>query len=124
MPPTYLYKILDAPPPSPLPDSLPTTDLDAKDGFIHLSTAKQTPITAKLFFAQCAQLWVLRLRREALDGEIKYLTDPSAGVVDGCAHVHGSRKGLGKGNVDAVLEMKRQGEEAWTDVKDMLALHD
>lgn len=33
----FYYKILDAAPPSPLPTSLPATDLDAKDKFIHLS---------------------------------------------------------------------------------------
>lgn len=39
--PTYVYKILDAPPAEPLPSELPVSNLDAKDGFVHLSTAAQ-----------------------------------------------------------------------------------
>lgn len=37
----YVYKILDAPPAEPLPSELPVSALDAKDGFVHLSTAAQ-----------------------------------------------------------------------------------
>lgn len=33
----YFYKILDSPPPEPLPEKLPETELDIKDNFIHLS---------------------------------------------------------------------------------------
>lgn len=39
--PTYVYKILDGPPAEPLPATLPVSDLDAKDGFVHLSVAAQ-----------------------------------------------------------------------------------
>lgn len=121
-PPTYLYKILDTSPPSPLPGTLPSTELDSKDGFIHLSTAEQTPITAKLFFAHCERLWVLKLRREALDGRVEYSTDPNAGVEDGCAHVHESVKGLGRENVEEVIEVRKKGVEAWTEVQEMCGL--
>ena len=121
-PPQYLYKILDAPPPTPMPETLPSTELDTKDGFIHLSTAEQTPITAKLFFSNHEALWVLRLRRDALDGEIRYSTDPKAGVVDGCAHLHDSRKGLGRDNVEGVVELRRQPGQVWTEVDDLPAL--
>ncbi|KAK4544369.1 hypothetical protein LTR36_004260 [Oleoguttula mirabilis] len=123
-PPTYLYKILDAPPPSPLPKTLPSTELDAKDGFIHLSSAEQTPITAKLFFARCEQLWILRLKPEALDGKIEYSSDPNNGIVDGFAHLHGTRRGLGKDNIEKVLEVNREGAVSWVEVKDMLRLQD
>ncbi|TKA25237.1 hypothetical protein B0A50_05935 [Salinomyces thailandicus] len=121
-PPEYLYKILDAPPPSPLPTTLPATELDTQDGFIHLSTAKQTPITAKLFFSNCETLWVLKLRREALDGEIEYSTDPNAGVSDGCAHVHGSRSGLGSGNVEGTVEARRQNGQTWVENESLRGL--
>ncbi|MBE3048770.1 hypothetical protein IMZ48_40970 [Candidatus Bathyarchaeota archaeon] len=45
--PTYVYKILDAPPAEPLPAELPVSDLDANDGFVHLSVAAQVtnPLT-------------------------------------------------------------------------------
>lgn len=39
--PTYVYKILDARPEDPLPATLPVSELDRKDGFVHLSTAAQ-----------------------------------------------------------------------------------
>lgn len=37
---TYYYKILDAAPEEPLPATLPLSDLDTKDGFIHLSVSR------------------------------------------------------------------------------------
>jgi len=117
--PTNLYKILDAPPPSPLPETLPTTPLDAKDGFIHLSLAEQTPITAKRHFSAYEALWILKLRPAALDGEVKYDTDTNAGVPKGCAHVHGSQKGLGKDNVVEVIEVKKAAGTEWTNVDEL-----
>ncbi len=39
--PQYVYKIIPAPPPSPIPDSFPLSELDKKDGFVHLSAAFQ-----------------------------------------------------------------------------------
>lgn len=109
----YLYKILDETPPSPLPETLPTTALDANDGFIHLSSAQQTPQTARLFFSGHNELFILKLRRQALDGNIEFLTDPKAGVENGCAHVYGSAKGLGRGNVVEVVKVVRMEGEEW-----------
>lgn len=39
--PEFVYKITTDPPPSPIPAEYPLSDLDAQDGFIHLSTAWQ-----------------------------------------------------------------------------------
>lgn len=39
--PTYLYKILSSHPIEPFPIVYPLSALDAKDGFVHLSTAMQ-----------------------------------------------------------------------------------
>lgn len=39
--PKYIYKITPEPAPSPIPEIYPPSELDAKDGFIHLSTALQ-----------------------------------------------------------------------------------
>lgn len=122
MEPRYLFKILDHPPPEPLPNTLPSTDLDSKDGFIHLSTAEQTPITARLFFSDHSQLWILKLDRSALDGRIEYSTDPMAGVKDGCAHVHESQKGLGRGNVVDVTACERSTNEHWDEDGGIAAL--
>ncbi|GIZ46981.1 hypothetical protein CKM354_001008300 [Cercospora kikuchii] len=105
---TYFYKILDSPPPSPLPETLPATPLDIKDNFIHLSTATQIPITADLFFASHTKLWLLKLRIADLDGEIRYVE----GLPE-CPHVHDSVKGLGKGNVEEVILVERRKGEKW-----------
>lgn len=120
----YLYKILDDAPPNPLPETLPTTDLDAKDGFIHLSTAKQTPVTARLFFSNHKQLWILKLERERLDGRLEYTTDPNAGFENGCAHIHESAKGLGRSNVVDVVEAQRGPGQEWSNVENMMNLTD
>jgi uncharacterized protein (DUF952 family) len=122
MTPKHLYKILDSAPPEPLPDKLASTSLDTHDGFIHLSTAEQTPITAKLFFSGHSTLWVLKLDAEALDGRLEFLTDPKAGITDGCAHVHESQKGLGRGNIVEVVVVQRGDGMEWTNVEGMKAL--
>ena len=116
--PTFWYKILDAPPPNPLPETLPSTRLDAKDGFIHLSSASQVPITASLFFAQADRLWMLKLRREKLDGRVEY--PPELGK--SAPHLHESAKGLGQANIEQVIEMKRGDGQDWKEVTQMKAL--
>lgn len=40
-PPRYVYKIVDTEPPFPIPDVFPPSELDRKDGFIHLSAPWQ-----------------------------------------------------------------------------------
>lgn len=124
MPPRYLYKILDEAPPSPIPPTLPLSDLDKHDGFIHLSTAAQAAQTARLFFANHDQLWILKLESKAIDGRIDYSTDPKAGVEDGCAHVHESQFGLGRDNIVETIEARRSVDQAWTDADGMKGLSD
>lgn len=120
--PKYLYKILDQPPPEPLPETLPATELDTNDGFIHLSTAGQTPITASLFFKDSNELWILKLKSQALDGRLEFLTLPNCGIENGLAHVHDSRKGLGRNNVVEVIEVQRATSEEWGQVESMRRL--
>ncbi|KZP07932.1 hypothetical protein FIBSPDRAFT_759744, partial [Athelia psychrophila] len=62
--PAFVYKILGTAPPSPIPHDLPLSALGAEDGFIHLSNAQQVPITADLFFASSARLWLLKISSE------------------------------------------------------------
>ena len=116
--PTFWYKILDQAPPSPLPETLPATDLDAHDGFIHLSTASQIPITAGLFFKTHTSIWVLKLRREKIDGRVEY--PPELG--ESCPHIHDSTTGLGKQNIEDVVELKRGEGQKWADVPEMAKL--
>lgn len=44
--PQFVYKILPEAPAEPLPAQLPLSELDAKDGFVHLSTATQVNSSA------------------------------------------------------------------------------
>lgn len=116
--PAFWYKILDQAPPSPLPETLPATPLDANDGFIHLSTASQIPITAGLFFQTHKSIWVLKLRREKIDGRVEY--PPELG--ESCPHIHDSTTGLGKHNIEDVIELKREDGQKWADVSEMAKL--
>jgi len=72
--PTYVYKIVpeSAAPPNPLPDRLPVSALDEKDGFIHLSTATQVAGTLNLFFANDRKIYLLRLKYEQHRNAIKW----------------------------------------------------
>ena len=124
MAPKSLYKILDQQPPDPIPETLPATELDKSDGFIHLSNAEQTPITAKLFFSDFDELWILRLDAEKLDGRLEFTTDDKAGVENGCAHVHDSQKGLGRSNVLEVIHAGKPSSEDWTQVERLKILTD
>lgn len=117
--PVYLYKILDEAPPHPLPDVLPLSALDAKDGFIHLSIAKQTPLTAAMFFGAHRELWILKVERAELDGRIEWFTEPRYKIEGGCPHLHDSAKGLGRGNVAEVMRVERLPEQAWDETEGM-----
>lgn len=114
---TYYYKIFESAVPEPLPETLPTTALDAQDNFIHLSTAQQTPITADLFFGKYSRLWLLKLRVKDLDGEIRFVPD-----LPQCPHVHDSRHGLGKRNVEEVIVVDKEGHDSWKSVPEMMKL--
>lgn len=116
---TYFYKILPSAPPTPLPETLPLSDLDKKDGFIHLSTAAQTPKTMDLFFGECEKLWVLKLRVRDLDGEVRWEES-----LPGCPHLHGSERGLGRGNVEGVVVVERKGGGDWKGVLEGRGLED
>lgn len=115
--PTHLYKILPSAPPTPLPARLPLSPLDAADGFIHLSTAAQTASTAAKYFADSAELWLLKIDYSTLargtdgDGEVREgarveWEDAGRGVF---AHFYGGD--LGVGNVKECRRVERG--EGW-----------
>lgn len=80
--PTYIYKIVpsSAPPPSPLPDALPVSDLDKADNFIHLSTALQIPGTLKRFFGNVEQVYILRITYSQVESKIKWENSKGTGT--------------------------------------------
>ena len=126
--PHHLYKILPSAPPSPLPTSLPLSDLDRNDGYIHLSTADQVPSTADKFFNDASELWLLKIKYDVLaagtDGDGEVHTDNKAEirweeVGRGCfAHLyHGD---LGNGNVEAAYKVEKKSG-TWTESLDLEA---
>ena len=108
--PKYVYKITPSPPPTPLPESYPASDLDARDGFIHLSTAAQIPVTAGLFFAGDAAIWVIKVR---LGPHLAAATRWEDSL-PGCPHLHG--RSFGRADVEGVAEFRREGGGDWAEV--------
>lgn len=115
--PKYLYKILPSAPPSPLPERLPLSDLDRKDGFIHLSTSDQVASTADKWFDSFSELWLLKIKHDVLatgtDADGKVRADGKAeikweeagrGVF---AHFYGGD--LGAGNVEQAFKVDKAG---------------
>jgi len=72
--PTFLYKIIpsSSPPPSPLPDILPPSDLDKRSGFIHFSTAKQISGTLRLIFNDDTKVYILKIGYEKVEKNVKW----------------------------------------------------
>ena len=105
--PTYVYKILPEAPPSPLPDALPLSPLDAKDGFIHLSTAAQVPKTAGRFFSNKCTLWLLKIPLKQIEQHVKW----EEGMSDCFAHVYDH--GLGKSEVIDLKSFEKGKGEDW-----------
>ncbi|TBU44517.1 hypothetical protein BD309DRAFT_958319 [Dichomitus squalens] len=115
--PTYVYKILPTAPPLPIPAVLPLSELDQKDGFIHLSNASQVPITASLFFKSNTELWLLKIdtRKTIEAGGVYRWVDN----LPGCPHLYAPKEGewidLGSRNVVSSVSVTRQEGQAWED---------
>ncbi|KAF9646699.1 hypothetical protein BDM02DRAFT_2978871 [Thelephora ganbajun] len=118
--PAYVYKITVTSPPNPLPHTLPLSDLDHKDGFIHLSNASQIPTTSSLYFPSHTTLYLLRISSVVAREEgsvFKWLDEGRTG----CVHLYGADgvKGefgrLGLGTVVDVKEWKRSEGQKWND---------
>lgn len=105
--PKYLYKILPEAPPDPLPAALPLSVIDAQDGFIHLSTAAQTPATAGRFFSASETLWMLRIPLKRIESKVKWEE-----VKSGCfAHLYGAD--LGHREVESTKVFTRGEGDGW-----------
>lgn len=107
-PPEYVYKILPEEPPNTLPDSLPLSALDAQDGFIHLSTAAQTPATAGRFFSTSEKLWVLKIPLKQIESNVRWEANQS-----GCfPHLYGAN--LGYREIESTKAFTRGEGHPWT----------
>ncbi|KAM0279224.1 hypothetical protein ACHAQH_004681 [Verticillium albo-atrum] len=107
--PTYLYKIIPSAPPTALPQEWPLSDLDRKDGYIHLSTARQVPVTAGLFFKEHQSLWVLKLRLSSFATNLRW--EPAGSDV----YPHLYEQNFGAANVADAKELVRGEGQVWGD---------
>ena len=108
--PKYVYKILSKTPPLPLPKAMPLSPLDAKDGFIHLSTAEQIPKTAGRFFSETTSLCLLKLPLQQIEHSIKW-EDATSGCF---AHLYG--QSIGVDEVTDTKSVARGDGENWEKV--------
>lgn len=116
--PEFIYKIFPVSPPSPIPHTLPLSDLDTQDGFIHLSTFEQCPITADLFFTNDTVIWLLKITSKGVQdegGDLRWVDN-----LPGCVHLYAKEEGkwarLGDGLVKDVLKFERNAAaENWVE---------
>ena len=106
-PPKFVYKLLPEAPPQPLPAVLPLSELDAKDGFIHLSIADQVPGTAGRFCAANDSIWLLKIDFSRIEKDVKW--EESGGNL--FPHVYGPMPG--KEEISDVKEFRRGEGEDW-----------
>jgi len=120
-PPTYIYKLIpsSAPPPDPLPPTLPLSELDRNSGFIHLSTARQIPNTLKFFFKDEPRVYVLRLSYAKVEANIRW-ESPDAKVCgprggEGMfPHLYNEGPRLGRDEVESVATWEKTHDgESW-----------
>ncbi|KAK7413419.1 hypothetical protein QQX98_007721 [Neonectria punicea] len=104
-PPKFVYKILPSAPPEPFPKENPLSELDQKDGYIHLSIAAQVPGTAGRFFNHTSSLWVAKLRLADFIELIKW--------EDGFPHLYGN---FGVDWVDSVVKFTKPEDQTWAEV--------
>ncbi|PTB69707.1 hypothetical protein BBK36DRAFT_47168 [Trichoderma citrinoviride] len=102
--PKYIYKILPSPPQDPLPEAFPLSQLDANDGFVHLSTATQVPNTADLFFTDATQLWLVKLELAKLADPLKWES--------GFPHLYGN---FGTADVQGLEKFERKEGQKWSE---------
>jgi uncharacterized protein (DUF952 family) len=111
--PKFIYKIVPQDP-RPLGSGLPISSLDRKDGFIHLSTAEQVPKTVARFFGDVNSVYLLKVPYAKVEAKVKW-EDAGAGTFP---HIYDEdlKKSLNYGNVETVLECRREENKGWEGV--------
>ena len=105
----YIYKILS---PSEWNEATTTnritTELDKKDGFIHLSTAKQLSATLALYFSNDQEVMLLRILSKPLKDNLIYEAPDSQKRSGQFPHYYGKLK---KSHVEKTWLLKRSAFE-------------
>jgi uncharacterized protein (DUF952 family) len=112
--PTYIYKIVSSDPSSLLPTGLPVSAHDLEDGFIHMSTAEQVPMTVSRFFKDVDVVYLLKVPYAKVEGKIKW-DETGAGTFP---HIYAEdlSRSLDQGNVENVLECRKAEGQEWEGV--------
>ena len=84
------------------------TELDKKDGFVHLSTAKQLSATLALYFSHCQEVILLRILSETLKDKLVYEYPDSKERTVKFAHYYGELK---KSYIEKNWVLKRRAFE-------------
>lgn len=113
----YMYKILIAAPPSPLPEALPLSPLDKSSGFIHLCTATQIPGVISMFMGSAEKLWLLKIPYEKIKPDLKWEGIPGSGG-RGEKFPHLFNLKLGVDEVEDWKEFERDSKVGWDGVFD------
>ena len=66
-----------------------TTELDKKDGFIHLSTSKQLALTLHLYFKDYKNVILLEINQDSINDEILYEEAKSSSRLGKFPHLYG-----------------------------------
>ena len=66
-----------------------TTELDKKDGFIHLSTSKQLALTLNLYFKDYKNVILLEINQDSVNDEIVYEEAKSSSRLGKFPHLYG-----------------------------------
>ncbi|KAJ2897216.1 hypothetical protein MKZ38_004863 [Zalerion maritima] len=102
--PQFVYKIVSEAPPESQPEQYPLSQLDKKDGFVHLSVGQQIPHTAALFFKDASTLWVMKL---VLGDELK---EKMNWDIPQCPHLYWN---FGAKDVNSVRRFDRSANTTW-----------
>ncbi|KAK2589918.1 hypothetical protein QQS21_012409 [Conoideocrella luteorostrata] len=103
-PPKYVYKIVPAAPPDTIPEQFPLSDLDKQDGFVHLSTNEQVPLTCDRFFNSTSTLWLFKFELAKFSHPVKW--------EGGFPHLYGN---FGGGDIVSVEKFDRGDGRTWAD---------
>lgn len=111
--PKYIYKIVPEDP-RPIGSGLPVSDLDRKDGFIHLSTADQVAKTVARFFKDADVVYLLQLPYVKVGESIRW-EEAGSGTFP---HIYSNdlSTAIHDGNVEKVLTCQRATFGGWDGV--------
>jgi len=115
--PTYIYKIVPSstPPPAPLPERLPVSELDETSGYLHFSTSVQIPEILGLFFADAEKVYIFRVEYKNVENDTKWQKPNGAiggvGEANVYPHLYNGLR-IGRAEIESIAEWE-QDSKGW-----------